>query len=158
MNWKDIKDLIREEVHEATWLYEDEPSNNVNEETNVTADNTTFIMRTGVNKNPTKLGLKIQFTPKDGALDPDTKARLAQVLQSKLNDSLREFNLQASIDTDVPNPEVVGFMIPLMQIKNMIVKAIGGSNEPTSEPEPASEPEAPAEPESLPEPAPGDEF
>ena len=129
MNWKDIKDLIREEVHEATWLYEDEPSNNVNEETNVTADNTTFIMRTGVNKNPTKLGLKIQFTPKDGALDNDTKARLAQVLQSKLNESLRQFNLQASIDTDVPNPEVVGFMIPLMQVKNMIVKAIGGSEQ-----------------------------
>ena len=61
MNWKDIKGLIREEL---------------NEETNVTADNTTFIMRTGVNKNPTKLGLKIQFTPKEGALDPDTKARL----------------------------------------------------------------------------------
>ena len=138
MNWKDIKDLIREEVHEATWLYEDEPSNNVNEETNVTADNTTFIMRTGVNKNPTKLGLKIQFTPKDGALDPDTKARLAQILQSKLNESLRQFNLQASIDTDVPNPEVVGFMIPLMQVKNMIVKAIGGS-ESSSEPEIAPE-------------------
>jgi len=114
MNWKDIKGLIREELKE---------------ETNVTADNTTFIMRTGVNKNPTKLGLKIQFTPKDGALDPDTKARLAQVLQSKLNESLRQFNLQASIDTDVPNPEVVGFMIPLMQVKNMIVKAIGGSEQ-----------------------------
>ena len=139
MNWKDIKGLIREEL---------------NEETNVTADNTTFIMRTGVNKNPTKLGLKIQFTPKSGALDRDTKARLAQVLQSKLNESLRQFGLQASIDTDVPNPEVVGFMIPLMQVKNMIVKAIGGSNEPTSEPEPASEPETPSEPESLP----GDEF
>ena len=132
MNWKDIKDLIREEVHEATWLYEP-----INEETNVTADNTTFIMRTGVNKNPTKLGLKVQFTPKDGNLDRDTKARLAQVLQSKLNDSLREFGLQASIDTDVPNPEVVGFMIPLMQVKNMIVKAIGGSS---SEPAP-TEPE-----------------
>ena len=84
-------------------------------------------MRTGVNKNPTKLGLKIQFTPKSGALDRDTKARLAQILQSKLNESLRQFGLQASIDTDVPNPEVVGFMIPLMQVKNMIVKAIGGS-------------------------------
>ena len=149
MNWKDIKNLIREEVHEASWLYEP-----LKEETNVTADNTTFVMRTGVNKNPTKLGLKVQFTPKGGTLDRDTKARLAQVLQSKLNDSLREFGLQASIDTDVPNPEVVGFMIPLMQVKNMIVKAIGGSNEPTSEPEPASEPETPAEPESLP----GDEF
>ena len=153
MNWKDIKDLIREEVHEATWLYEDEPSNNVNEETNVTADNTTFIMRTGVNKNPTKLGLKIQFTPKDGVLDPDTKSRLAQVLQSKLNESLRQFNLQASIDTDVPNPEVVGFMIPLMQVKNMIVNAIGGTTT-DSEPEMAPEPEVPSEPEAQP----GDEF
>ena len=127
MNWKDIKGLIREEL---------------SEETNVTADNTTFIMRTGVNKNPTKLGLKVQFTPKGGALDRETKARLAQILQSKLNDSLREFGLQASIDTDVPNPEVVGFMIPLMQVKNMIVKAIGGS-ESSSEAEIGS----PSEPE-----------
>ena len=137
MNWKDIKNLIREEVHEASWLYEP-----LKEETNVTADNTTFVMRTGVNKNPTKLGLKVQFTPKGGALDRETKARLAQILQSKLNDSLREFGLQASIDTDVPNPEVVGFMIPLMQVKNMIVKAIGGS-ESSSEPEIGS----PSEPE-----------
>ena len=119
MNWKDIKGLIREEL---------------SEETNVTADNTTFIMRTGVNKNPTKLGLKVQFTPKDGALDRDTKARLAQVLQSKLNDSLRQFNLQASIDTDVPDDNIVGFMVPLLQIKNMIVNAIGGSEQ-MSEPE-----------------------
>ena len=119
MNWKDVQKIIREELRE---------------ETNVTADNTTFVMRTGVNKNPTKLGLKIQFTPKEGGLDSDTKARLTQVLQSKLNESLRQFSLQASIDTDVPNPEVVGFLIPLMQVKNMIVKAIGGSEQ-TSEPE-----------------------
>ena len=112
MNWKDVQKIIREEL---------------SEETNVTADNTTFVMRTGVNKNPTKLGLKVQFTPKGGALDRDTKARLAQVLQSKLNDSLRQFNLQASIDTDVPDPNIVGFMVPLLQIKIMIVKAIGGS-------------------------------
>ena len=138
MNWKDIKGLIREEL---------------SEETNVTADNTTFIMRTGVNKNPTKLGLKVQFTPKGSTLDRETKARLAQVLQSKLNESLRQFNLQASIDTDVPNPEVVGFMIPLMQVKNMIVKAIGGSNV-NSEPDPALEPETPSEPEAQPK----DEF
>ena len=63
---------------------------------------------------------------------------LAQILQSKLNESLRQFGLQASIDTDVPNPEVVGFMIPLMQVKNMIVKAIGGSE---SAPEPEVEDE-----------------
>ena len=121
MNWKDVQKIIREEL---------------SEETNVTADNTTFVMRTGVNKNPTKLGLKIQFTPKEGGLDRDTKARLAQVLQSKLNESLRQFNLQASIDTDVPDPNIVGFMVPLLQIKNMIVKAIGRSD---SKPEMGSE-------------------
>ena len=119
MNWKDVQKIIREEL---------------SEETNVTADNTTFVMRTGVNKNPTKLGLKIQFTPKEGGLDRDTKARLAHVLQSKLNDSLRQFNLQASIDTDVPDDNIVGFMVPLLQIKNMIVNAIGGSEQ-MSEPE-----------------------
>ena len=119
MNWKAVQKIIREEL---------------SEETNVTADNTTFVMRTGVNKNPTKLGLKVQFTPKSGNLDRDTKARLAQVLQSKLNDSLRQFNLQASIDTDVPDDNIVGFMVPLLQIKNMIVNAIGGSEQ-TSEPE-----------------------
>jgi hypothetical protein len=123
MNWKDVQKIIREEL---------------SEETNVTADNTTFVMRTGVNKNPTKLGLKIQFTPKEGGLDRDTKARLAQVLQSKLNDSLRQFNLQASIDTDVPDPNIVGFMVPLLQIKNMIVKAIGGSEQ-ISKPEAENE-------------------
>ena len=119
MNWKDVQKIIREEL---------------SEETNVTADNTTFVMRTGVNKNPTKLGLKVQFTPKSGNLDRDTKARLAQVLQSKLNDSLRQFNLQASIDTDVPDDNIVGFMVPLLQIKNMIVNAICGSEQ-MSEPE-----------------------
>ena len=47
MNWKDIKKLIREELKEAQ----------------VTAGNTKFNLRMGVNKNPTKLGIKIQFEP-----------------------------------------------------------------------------------------------
>ena len=125
MNWKDIKGLIREEL---------------SEETNVTADNTTFIMLMGVNKNPTKLGLKIQFTPKGNALDNETKAKLRTLLQSKLNDGLREHKLQVSIDTDVPNPNVIGFMIDLASIKDMVVRSIGGSKS-------APEPEVPSEPE-----------
>ena len=80
MNWKDIKGLIREEL---------------NEETNVTADNTTFIMRTGVNKNPTKLGLKIQFTPKDGAkkVEPTPTKMYGKKSPSKFIDLTKGFNL-----------------------------------------------------------------
>ena len=48
MNWKDIKNLIKEELKEAT---------------TVDAGGSKFNLRTGVNKNPTKLGIKLQFEP-----------------------------------------------------------------------------------------------
>ena len=62
MNWKDIKKLIRRELNEAT---------------TVEAGGSKFNLRTGVNKNPTKLGIKIQFEPASGAeMDRDTKNAL----------------------------------------------------------------------------------
>ena len=59
--WKDIKKLIRRELNEAT---------------TVDAGGSKFNLRTGENKNPTKLGIKLQFEPKGGSLEPDTKAKL----------------------------------------------------------------------------------
>ena len=111
MNWKDIKKLIRKELNEAT----------------VDAGGSKFNLRTGVNKNPTKLGIKIQFEPKGGMLDTDVKNKLEVALQEKLNVSLQEYDIQVSKDTDVPRPEVIGFFIPLSQIKNLIVKSLTGS-------------------------------
>ena len=112
MDWQDIKNLIREELKEAT---------------TVTADNTKFNLRTGVNKNPTKLGIKIQFEPQEGFLDTDKKSALEVALQEKLNDSLKEYDIQVSKDTDVPRQDVIGFFIPLSQLKNLIVKSLTGS-------------------------------
>ena len=66
MNWKDIKNLIKKELNESNNLKEAE----------VTAGSTKFNLRTGVNKNPTKLGIKIQFEPKGGMLASDVKAKL----------------------------------------------------------------------------------
>jgi hypothetical protein len=111
MNWKDIKNLIKEELKEAT---------------TVDAGGSKFNLRTGVNKNPTKLGVKIQFEPKGGMLDTDTKAKLEVALQEKLNQALMQYDIQISKDTDVPRPEVIGFFIPLAQIKNLIVKSLTG--------------------------------
>jgi hypothetical protein len=111
MNWKDIKNLIKEELTEAT---------------TVSAGGSKFNLRTGVNKNPTKLGIKIQFEPKGGMLDTDVKAKLEVALQEKLNVALAEYDMQISKDTDVPRPEVIGFFIPLAQIKNLIVKSLTG--------------------------------
>ena len=35
--------------------------------------------------------------------------------------------MQISKDTDVPRPNVIGFFIPLAQLKNLIVKALTGA-------------------------------
>ena len=130
MNWKDIKKLIRKELHEAT---------------TVDAGGSKFNLRTGVNKNPTKLGIKIQFEPKGGMLDTDVKNKLEVALQEKLNQALMEYDMQVSKDTDVPRPEVIGFFIPLAQVKNLIVKSLTGQkvDKPTTA---APEPEGEATP------------
>ena len=112
MNWQDIKNIIKEELKEAT---------------TVSAGNTKFNLRTGVNKNPTKLGIKIQFEPKAGGLESDIKSKLEVALQEKLNDTLKEYDIQVSKDTDVPREDVIGFFIPLSQLKNLIVKSLTGS-------------------------------
>jgi len=127
MNWKDIKKLIRKELNEAT---------------TVDAGGSKFNLRTGVNKNPTKLGIKIQFEPKGGMLDTDVKNKLEVALQEKLNQALMEYDMQVSKDTDVPRPEVIGFFIPLAQIKNLIVKSLTGQKvdaPTTAAPEPEGE-------------------
>ena len=123
MNWKDIKKLIKEELKEAS----------------VTAGGSKFNVRMGVNKNPTKIGIKIQFEPLGGILKPDAKDKLTVALQEKLNETLQKYKFQISLDTDVPRPEVIGFFIPLSQIKALVVEALGQGE--------ATAPDAPQAPE-----------
>jgi len=153
MRWKDIKQLIKEELNEAVV----DPTNSIEcqcpdgrgkkakcggggchrspgkisksnklKEAEVSAGDTKFNLRTGVNKNPTKLGVKIQFEPKGGMLASDVKAKLEVALQEKLNTAMAQYDIQVSKDTDVPRAEVIGFFIPLSQLKNLIVKSLTG--------------------------------
>ena len=52
-------------------------------------------------------------------LDPDIKNKLEVALQEKLNDGLSKYKMQVSKDTDAEtqDPTVLGFFIPLSQIK-----------------------------------------
>ena len=115
-------------------------------EATVTADNTKFQLRTGVNKNPTKLGIKIQFEPQAGSLDSELKGKLEVALQEKLNTALADYDIQVSKDTDVPRDEVIGFFIPLSQLKNLIITSLTGK--------PAPKPTVPAPAPAAPRPAP----
>ena len=144
MKWKDIQNLIEKELKESA---KDKSEKNFSnwkkngiKEASLNVQDTKFNLRTGVNKNPTKLGVKVQFEPSSGAqMSGDAKNALEIALQEKLNDSLKQYGIQVSKDTDIPRPNVIGFFIPLAQVKNLIVKALGGkADEPTV---PAPEPE-----------------
>jgi hypothetical protein len=98
-------------------------------------------LRVDVNKNPTKTGIKVQFTLPQ-TIEGDQKAAVTQKLQSKLNQGLSQYNLTVSQDTDVPYSNVIGFLIPIADIKLLIKNAIGGGS--TTTPPAAPPPPPPA--------------
>jgi len=116
-------------------------------EAEVTAgeSNTMFNIKVDVSnkQSETKLGIRIQLEPKDGFLEPDLKDKLEIAVSKRLNNALEQFDMQVSKDTDVPDPTVIGYFIPLSQIKNMIVKSLGGDKSPTPTAKPTAAPLAP---------------
>lgn len=80
-------------------------------------------LKISVNKNPTKEGIKVQFVMPE-AIAGDSKATVTQKLQSKLNTGLSQYGLTINQDTDVPYANVIGFLIPIADIKLFIKKAI----------------------------------
>jgi hypothetical protein len=85
------------------------------------------LLKIDVNKNPTKKGIKIQFELPQ-KISPDEKAQMTQKLQTGLNNSLHQFGLNVSIDTDIQLNNVIGFLILLSDIEVMIKKALKGNN------------------------------
>jgi hypothetical protein len=84
-------------------------------------------LKIDVNHNPTKKGIKVQFVLPQ-TIEGDAKAAMAQKLQSKLNQGLSQYKLTVSQDTDVPYSNVIGFLIPIADIKLLIKDAISGGN------------------------------
>jgi hypothetical protein len=79
-------------------------------------------LKVSVNKNPTKEGIKIQFVF-PSVMEEDKKAALTQKLQEKLNNGLKQYNMTSQLDTDVPYENIIGFTIPISDIK-LLVKNI----------------------------------
>ena len=95
-------------------------------------------LKVDVNHNPTKKGVKVQFVLPQ-AIEGDAKAAAAQKLQAKLNQGLQQYNLTVSQDTDVPYSNVIGFLIPITDIKLFIKNAISGGTGEVAPETPAEE-------------------
>ena len=119
MNWKDIKKLIKEEL--------------TKEDKQITVGNTKFNLRMGVNRNKTKLGIKIQFEELSEPLSTEVRDKLATALQEKLNEGLSKYKMIVNVDTDVPHRDrmdgsrikPIAFFIPLAQIKSLVIEGLG---------------------------------
>lgn len=128
-----IRQLIKKALNEA--------------ELTVGDDNTIFKIKVDVGnpQSETKLGIRVQLKPKSEDFlftDPDKKAALSVAIMKKLNTSLGQFDIQVSKDTDAETVDhtVLGFFIPLSQIKNMIVKSLGSKSQTPAVPPPTPSP------------------
>jgi hypothetical protein len=81
-----------------------------------------------INKNETKKGIKVQFVFPE-QLQGDQKAEMTQKIQQKLTQGLMPYKLTVSQDTDVPYKNIIGFLIPIMDIKLLVKNAITNTNE-----------------------------
>jgi hypothetical protein len=148
-----IKQALKEAKISKKDLEKESTTKDIKKEAEVTAgeSNTKFKLKVDVSnqQSETKLGIRVKFLPNDGFLEPDLKDKLEVAISKKLNNALEQFDMQVSKDTDVPDPTVIGFFIPLSQIKNMISKALGVGK--TTEPStPTASPSIPPSPKSTP--------
>jgi len=120
MKKTDLHQMLFEELNKAL------------NEAELSTGNNKFKIKVDVNKNPTKKGIKIQLIPLDDTIlnIPDERISVNEKVQSAMNKALSQYNLQVNIDPDIrqatDNPNVLGYYIPLSQIRNLILNALKG--------------------------------
>jgi len=125
----DITKIVSEELDKILGRLPEEdqeqPSEPVSPSSRVEFKGVTYRFKTGVNRNPTKLGIKLQFTPIAGfdSSDPEFRPKQDAELQKFLNTKFKEYGQPGFIvdfDTDVPNPNTTGFIICLALIESLV--------------------------------------
>jgi hypothetical protein len=122
---QDLKKLLKEEI----WLLLKEDVNY-----NFNFKGKKFRVKFDVNSNPTKKGIKIQFTPLGGIspTNPQNVKQYVNELQVLLNQRLGAIGMTVDYDPDVPYENVIGFTLKLDTVANMIVKTL--QNQPVDDP------------------------
>lgn len=94
----------------------EKPSGELSYESDIQFEGKSFKLKVGTNVNPSKKGIKIQFTPVGDGVGGEESAKQIDYtlsLQRKLNDALRNKDFEVDIDPDVPNKNTIAFLIRL---------------------------------------------
>lgn len=99
-----------------------------------------------VNKNPTKIGLKMQFFPKQSGMTPDEVNEYGNEIASALQKKFADTGITIERDRDMPDKYAgVGFTIPLDSLSLYIMESLLGEKQPEIDPDSNGEFETPEE-------------
>lgn len=85
-------------------------------------------LRFDVNKNPTKMGVKLQFVLSTSEMDPKEKQELATKISTALQKRLGDQGVVVDYDTQVPYRNVIGYVIPIHSVAELLVKMVRGES------------------------------
>lgn len=110
--------LNEEGAHDGTLTYK------------VTLGGKQYKMRFAVNKNPTKMGIKVKFFPLDEAGNeiqnptPEQLAALQNDIAVSLAPKFNDFKLEFDEDEDAPEKNVAAFQIPLSSFVSFVTNVV----------------------------------
>ena len=90
----------------------------------VTLEGEEFGVVFDTNINETKRGIKMRFVPQNQNIDIRQLSTIANKIAVILQKKFANYNLQVDRDTQVQNPMIIGFIIPLVSISDFIMKKV----------------------------------
>ena len=122
-----LQDLIEIKVDT---LKEDEFDQRAGYEYKIKIGDNRYKLVYGVNKNPTKIGIKVKFFPLDGngneILNPSDEllAQMQNDISTRLSPKFNEYRLEFDEDEGAPEENVVAFQVPLSSIISFFATTI----------------------------------
>ena len=122
-----LQDIIENKVDT---LKEDEFDQRAGYEYKIKIGDNRYKLVYGVNKNPTKIGIKVKFFPLDGngneILNPSDEllAQMQNDISTRLSPKFNEYRLEFDEDEGAPEENVVAFQVPLSSIISFFANTI----------------------------------
>jgi hypothetical protein len=122
-----LQDLIESKVDT---IKEDEYDQRAGYEYKIRIGDNKYKLVYGVNKNPTKIGIKVKFFPLDSngneILNPSDEllAQMQNDISTKLSPKFNEYRLEFDEDEGAPEENVVAFQVPLSSIISFFASTI----------------------------------
>lgn len=88
-----------------------------------------FMLKVGVNEDPNKKGIKIQFIPTEfGSLTKTEQNDIAIELEKRLEGGLSKYDMRVERDRNLKDKTIVGFFVYIEYIDKIIRKILSNQN------------------------------